>query len=338
MIALLSREVFGELLTLPEFPTLKGIRALGMSDSPDLARRLEEKFDYTNTFYHQAPIFDVTQPDPRDTGRYDFILSSEVMEHVPPPVELAFETLCRLLKPEGFLIMTTPYTLDGLTAEHFPSLYEYSLAAPGERTVLVNRRPDGVVEVFENLVFHGGHGSTLEMRLFTEPSLRSTLAEAGFGSVHFAAENWPDFGVEHAETWSLPIAARKGRFQLPGAELAREYREACRRAARAEHDLAALSEEYQRHIAFHNLSHAQIKQELAERTQWAWKLDRDFEERTKWAQDLDLEKREAVAAFEAARDYATSLERELESTRVELMRLKAARWSRLGRKLGLSDS
>ncbi len=38
LIALLSHEIFGELLTLPEFPTLKGIRAIGMSDSPDLAR------------------------------------------------------------------------------------------------------------------------------------------------------------------------------------------------------------------------------------------------------------------------------------------------------------
>ncbi len=278
----------------------------------------------------------MTKPDPREVGRYDFILSSEVMEHVPPPVERPFDTLSQMLKPDGFLIMTTPYTLDGLTAEHFPSLHEYSLAAPGGKTVLVNRRRDGAIEVFENLVFHGGHGSTLEVRLFTEPSLRMTLAEAGFREVHFAAENWPEFGVEHSETWSLPIAARKGHFQPPGPELAREYREACRRATRAEHDLAALSAEYQRHIAFHNFSHAQVKQELAERTQWAWKVERDFDERTKWAKDLELEKREAVAAFEAARERASSLEQELSAARTELARLKAARWTRMGRRLGLS--
>src|SRR5262245_39135702 len=81
LIAMLSQEIFGVLMTLHEFAVLKGIRAIGMSDAPGLADRLAEKFDYTNTFYHRAPLFDVTKPDDRDAGRYDFILSSEVMEH-----------------------------------------------------------------------------------------------------------------------------------------------------------------------------------------------------------------------------------------------------------------
>src|SRR6266404_764607 len=230
LIALLSQEIFGLQLTIPEFPILKGIRGIGMSDLPDVASRLAEKFDYTNTFYHQSPMFDVTHPDERDWGRFDFILSSEVMEHVPAPVETAFSTLHRMLKPDGLLLMTTPYNLAGGTIEHFPELHEYTLASPGGRTVLVNRRRDGSMEVLENLEFHGGHGSTLEMRKFTEASLRAVLAEAGFSSVDFATQSLPEFGVEHAETWSLPIAARKGNFQPPAAELAREYREACRRA------------------------------------------------------------------------------------------------------------
>ena len=93
LLALLSQEIFGILMTLPEFPVLKGIRGIGMSDAPGLADRLAEKFDYTNTFYHQAPRLDITNPDARDLASYDFILSSEVMEHVPPPVERAFSCL-----------------------------------------------------------------------------------------------------------------------------------------------------------------------------------------------------------------------------------------------------
>src|SRR5579872_235774 len=58
LIALMSLEMFGVLLALPEFPVLKGIRGIGMSDAPGLADRLAEKFDYTNTYYHQAPVFD----------------------------------------------------------------------------------------------------------------------------------------------------------------------------------------------------------------------------------------------------------------------------------------
>src|SRR5882724_4232360 len=129
LIALLSQEIFGVQLTLPQFPTLKGIRGLGMSDLPYVASRLAEKFDYTNTFYHQDPVFDVTRPDDRDRARYDFIVSSEVMEHVPTPVERAFETLHGMLKADGVLLMTVPYGLYGGTIEHFPELHEYALAS-----------------------------------------------------------------------------------------------------------------------------------------------------------------------------------------------------------------
>ena len=144
------------------------------------------------------------------------------MEHVPPPVELAFSTLHRMLKPDGLLLMTTPYNLGGQTREHFPELHQYTLASLGGRPMLINRRRDGSMETFENLTFHqapaetrGGHGSALEMRVFTEASLRAILCGAGFPEVHFAAENFAEFGVEHSETWSLPIAARKGTFIRP---------------------------------------------------------------------------------------------------------------------------
>src|SRR5437016_7663917 len=77
-IALLSEELLGVAMSLADFPVMKGIRAIGMSDSAELAERLAQKLDYTNTFYHQAPQLDATNPDPRDFGRYDFILTSEV--------------------------------------------------------------------------------------------------------------------------------------------------------------------------------------------------------------------------------------------------------------------
>ena len=342
LVGLISMEIFGVPMTLPEFPTLKGIRGIGMSDSPPLAARLAEKFDYTNTFYHQAPFFDVTAPDPRDTGRFDFILSSEVMEHVPPPVEESFAALSRLLKPDGLLLMTTPYSIDGQTAEHFPDLREYTLASLGGRTVLMNRRLDGQIEVFENLVFHGGHGSTLEMRVFNEESLIQALQSAGFRSVHIAANSIPEFGIEHSDTWSLPIAARKGNFALPSCELAVQYRETYRKARRLGNDLAVLSGEYENHIAFHKSSHEEMKGELDSRLQWARKLESDLEERTKWALDLQKEKVEAIKAFEHARkseveawQCVTGLEKELDALRVCKNDLESRRWTRLGRRLKL---
>ena len=342
LIALLSTEIFGTLLTLPEFPTLKGIRAIGMSDTPELAGRLAEKFDYTNTFYHQAPVFDLTDPDPRDDARYDFILSSEVLEHVPPPVEQAFAALCRMLKPDGLLLMTTPYSLGGRTVEHFPDLHEYTLATLSGRPILINRRRDGTVETFENLTFHGGHGSTLEMRVFTESSLRAILCNAGFRETHFAADSIPGFGVIQTESWSLPIAARKGKFQPPAAELALEYREATRLAARKIRDLEAITAEYERHIAFHNLAHQESTREAAVRAEWVKKVEAAWEERTQWALEIQKARDEAIAEFRNAKESETkawqaveTLSKDLEQSRADLARLGESKWTKLGRKLGL---
>ncbi len=341
LVALISTEIFGTLLALPEFPVLKGIRAMGMSDTPEVAARLAEKFDYTNTFYHQAPFFDLTRPDPRDEARFDFILSSEVLEHVPPPVERAFATLQRMLKPDGLLLMTTPYNIGGLTTEHFPHLFEYTLAAPGGRMVLVNRRRDGSIEIFENLTFHGGHGSTLEMRTFTEDSLRAILCAAGFDAIYFAAENFPEFGVEHAESWSLPIAARKGTFHPPSAELALQYREACRLAARKIRDLEAITAEYERHSAHHNFAHEQWVREAALRDAWTKKVEADWEERTRWALEIQKARDQAIAEFRRleksereAWQAVETLSRRLERAEASLAAFNASWWTRLGRKLG----
>jgi SAM-dependent methyltransferase len=333
LAALLSTEIFGVPMSLPEFPKIQAVRGIGMSDTPEFAARLAEKFDYTNTFYHQAPFFDVTRPEEGDAGRFDFIVSSEVMEHVPGPVEDAFATLARLLKPDGVLLMTTPYAIEGKTAEHFPELHQYTLASAGGEIVLINRRRDGELEVFRNLTFHGGPGATLELRIFSEESLRRALACAGFKEIRIASESLPEFGVEHTETWSLPIAARKGRFVPPFAELALKYREARRRAESAERELGILTGEYERHVAYHNLSHQQMQE-------WGRKLDAELEDRNKWALNLQKERAEAIQHYEQAHkseleawECVQALEKELDEARARNTWLESHRWTRLGRKL-----
>lgn len=344
LVAALSRELFGVDLALTDFPTLKGLRGLGMTDSPELAERLAAKFDYTNTFYHQAPRLDITHPSPNDLGRYDFIVSSEVMEHVPVPVERAFENLYRMLKLEGLLLLTVPYTIDGRTVEHFPHLHQYALASPGGQTVLVNRRQDGALEVFENLCFHGGDGSTLEMRVFSEPGLREILRSAGFDSVDVFSADVTEFGVEHAETWSLPIAARKGRLLAPISEMALGAREFSRRAVALEQELETLRGEFRRYTEFHQRSAEEANRELSLRTEWARKMEHDFEERSRWAFQLEHERKEAQAAFERsqiaeeqARQRIAALEKELGETRATLVHLRTRTWTRVGRKFGAVD-
>src|SRR5687767_9940522 len=78
----LSSELFGAVLPAEDFPRLPGIRGLGISDSMDYAETLSRKFEYTNTWYHREPHFDVTRISENEHGRYDFIICSEILEHV----------------------------------------------------------------------------------------------------------------------------------------------------------------------------------------------------------------------------------------------------------------
>ena len=136
---LLSMELFGTALVLPDFPRIKSLRGIGMTDWNEYARRLGEKFDYRNTFYNREPKFDITNPPPEEFGRYDFLISSEIFEHVLPPRERAFENAHRLLKPNGVLILTVPYSLEASMLEHYPEIHEFGFAQVGGAMVLVNR-------------------------------------------------------------------------------------------------------------------------------------------------------------------------------------------------------
>jgi SAM-dependent methyltransferase len=217
LLHLLSMELFGRGLTAAGFPKLKSIRGMGMTDKPGYASILADKFDYTNTYYDQPPRFDFTARHPELYGTYDFILSADVLEHVAPPVERALEEICLLLKPDGFLAATVPCTPDDALREHFPELHEYRTIRLGESDVLVNRRRDGTLEAREDLVFHEGPGSTLEMRQFGRTGLRSKLLAAGFREVHYLLDDVPDAGILFDSYVSQALLARKQPFRLSAA-------------------------------------------------------------------------------------------------------------------------
>lgn len=214
MIRMLSSEICNDVIPLTEFPPLPQVKGLGLSDDPRYAGFLAQKFSYVNTYYDREPFFDITKTHPDLYGTYDFILSSEVFEHVPSPVERALEECCKLLKPNGFLCATVPFASEGETREHYPDLHEYATVNLAGRPVLVNRRKDGTVEVHEGLVFHGGAGATLEMREFSQSGLVDKLLGAGFTSVIFDEENGPH---------SMPFIARREKFILRGDDLMRQW-------------------------------------------------------------------------------------------------------------------
>ncbi|MBN8737263.1 MAG: class I SAM-dependent methyltransferase [Xanthomonadales bacterium] len=57
---------------------------------------------------HVDVFCDLSQTLPFAAGTFDTLLSSDVIEHLPNP-ELAFSEMSRLLKPNGILLLNTPF-------------------------------------------------------------------------------------------------------------------------------------------------------------------------------------------------------------------------------------
>ena len=205
LIAALQSRLTGEVVPLRRMRPRTDLVGLGMSDAGVYAEWLARRFRYTNTFFHTTPYLDIQHPDPRYLGRQDFVVSSDVMEHVVPPVADAFVHLRALLKPGGVLALTVPYGVHGPTVEHFPELDDFRIEDGGRR--LVNRTLDGREQVFEHVCFHGGDGATLEMRVFALPDLLRLLEAAGFTDIRVHDEALPSWGILVDTPCSLPITA-----------------------------------------------------------------------------------------------------------------------------------
>ena len=246
LLRALSLELFQVNLPLPDFPRLKSLRGLGISDSPQYAEALSAKFDYRNTFHDRAPQFDLMKPPSSELGQYDFVIVSDVLEHVPPPAETGFHNAYALLKPGGVVVMSVPYSIeDSGTIEHFPQLNDFSVIEAGGRSVLLNRTSEGTLQVFENLAFHLDLTPSLEMREFSEHGLKQMLASAGFDEIRWHGDGYPQFGIVWREPWSLPLALRKGEAHFDASairELMGELVAANRRATASKSELHLLNQ------------------------------------------------------------------------------------------------
>lgn len=207
MAHLVVREMLGVEAALPDLAARRDVAGIGLSDDARYARPLARVFAYENTFFHRRPRLDITAIPPERQERYDFAIASDVFEHVVPPVSRAFEGARALLKPRGVLVFSVPYNVEGETIEHFPQLHDWSLEQRDGAWRLTNVTSDGRRETFDDLVFHGGPGSTLEMRVFTLADLRRHFAAAGFARVRVASEACAPFGIEWSDPLSVPLVA-----------------------------------------------------------------------------------------------------------------------------------
>lgn len=75
--------------------------------------------------------------------------------------------------------------------------------------MLINRTASGNYEEFNELIFHGGEGEILEMRLFSEEWLLEELTKAGFEKIKIMDDEYTNFGILWRESRSVPVLAWK---------------------------------------------------------------------------------------------------------------------------------
>ncbi len=155
---------------------------------------------YQNYHYHQAPKLDITKVPSDLHCSADIVSCTEVLEHVAPPVNLAFLGLRSLLKEKGTLVMSVPhYDASGVHVEHFPEMTDTKLLLDGNPR-LIGTTKDGERMEFNDLIFHGGIGATLEYRVFSFHSLRDHILDAGFTKFE-VNRNFKVLGISW-EKWS----------------------------------------------------------------------------------------------------------------------------------------
>lgn len=181
------------------FYLLKGsfnLTGFGLSDWEGYASRLRELCAYRNTYYHREPRIDICAPPAHEVGKHDFLISSDVFEHVPPPPIRAFNGAAAVLKQGGKFLLSVPMNRASTqTIEHYPRLHEYTVEQFDGEYRVVNSLAAGGTEVYLHPRFHGGPGQTLEMRWFSETHVRELLSRSGFSQPVTYDLDIPKWGV-----------------------------------------------------------------------------------------------------------------------------------------------
>jgi len=112
------------------------------------------KSHYQNYHYHQEPKLDITKRPLNLYSSVDIVTCTEVLEHVAPPVNLAFSGLRKLIKKNRTLVLSFPYSdSSAMHLEHFPEMTNEQLILD-EKPLLVGMLKNEKWTEFSNLIFH----------------------------------------------------------------------------------------------------------------------------------------------------------------------------------------
>ena len=186
----------------PEVPPNWAWKGAGISDHMALSAAFSTKFDYTNTYYHRFPRLDLLNITEDQRGFFGFVVCSDVLEHVPPPADLALQGIAHLLADHGFAILSVPSGgVENPTDEYYPDLIDWE-ESDGRVTWSDS---SGNTHIDDDPEFHGGGGQTLAFRLWAIGDFCTRVVAAGFKAIAPVPTN-DELGVPELENSGVFIA------------------------------------------------------------------------------------------------------------------------------------
>lgn len=189
---------FGNELAFKDLKSDFSTISLGMSDDTSITSVLPSKFSHTNSFYDNFPKVDLLNIDDHLHNHFNLVLCSDVFEHIPKNIELAFTNLYKIVKTDGLLVFSVPIVkvkdrnykfgrtssanlINSVYREYYPLMKTWEYREHGNLVVWEDL--DGNFHEDTEPEFHGGVGLTLTFRLFSEDSVKSFLELSGFRDV-----------------------------------------------------------------------------------------------------------------------------------------------------------
>jgi hypothetical protein len=151
---------------------------IGLDEHESIFATFPTRWRFINTHLEGFPRLDLRSLEPTQRGSAEFVICSDVLEHVLPPASDAAVGLRELLKPQGFAVVSVPTgAFEGETKEWYPDLAKINALSRDEFEWVDG---DGDLRRDTHPTFHGGTGLTLEFRVFTDASIRALLESVGF--------------------------------------------------------------------------------------------------------------------------------------------------------------
>jgi SAM-dependent methyltransferase len=179
---------------------------IGLSDVPPLVPALQSKVAFTNTYFHQFPRLDLRSPPPELVGALEFVICSDVLEHVPPPIESALHGMFSCIRPDGFAVVTVPVA-GATTDEYYPGIVDFEVREDDGSHVVEWTDADGAHHIDPEPDMHGGSGQTLAFRSCAAADIAERLRAVGFDPV-WEPPPIPELGIFPIENPGVFLARR----------------------------------------------------------------------------------------------------------------------------------